>query len=266
MRKHPSDVPAPPLVCANIRQRRLALGMEQKELAARLGVHKNTVSSWETGRTRPDVTQLPALCGALGLSPYALLGMAEPNPLHTPGEERLIGRYRALTEPYRAHVDAMVSSLLQAAEAQPAPALAALPFRPMRLAAGADAGLRDITETETLYLHDAPLLRHADGVYKVNGDSMEPTYHDGDLVLVEHIPDGAALRYGEIGAFAVGNESYIKEYRADGLHSHNGKYPVMRFDDEAAVYLIGRVLGVVTPEQLASPEEVRRWLDSRKDG
>ena len=266
MRKHPSDAPALPPVCANIRQRRLALGMEQKELAARLGVHKNTVSSWETGRTRPDVTQLPALCKALGLSPYTLLGMAEPQPSRTPGEERLLDRYRALAEPYRAHVDAMVTSLLRAAEAETAPALVALPFQPMRLAAGADAGLRDITEAETLYFRDAPLPRRADGVYKVNGDSMEPSYHDGDLVLVEHIPDGAALRDGEIGAFAVGNESYIKEYRSDGLHSHNGKYPVMRFDDEAAVYLIGRVLGVVTPEQLASPEEVRRWLDSRKGG
>ena len=264
MRKHPSDAPALPIVCAGIRQRRLALGMEQKELAARLGVHKNTVSSWETGRTRPDVTQLPALCEALGLSPYALLGMAEPQPLHTPGEERLIGRYRALAAPFRAHVDAMVASLLQASEAESAPELVALPFQPVRLAAGADAGLRDITEAETLYFRDAPLLRRADGVYKVNGDSMEPTYHDGDLVLVEHIPDGAALRYGEIGAFAVGNESYIKEYRSDGLHSHNEKYPVMRFDDDAAVYLIGRVLGVVGPEMLASPREIERWPGSGK--
>ena len=56
------------------------------------------------------------------------------------------------------------------------------------------------TEAETIYLHNSPLLHHADGVYKVNGDSMEPTFHDGDMVLVEHIPDGNALRYGEIGA------------------------------------------------------------------
>ena len=58
---------------------------------------------------------------------------------------------------------------------------------------------------------------------------MVITYHDGDMVLVEHIPDGSALRYGEIGAFVIGNEFYIKEYQADGLHSHNSHYDVMKF-------------------------------------
>ena len=258
-----AETAALPVICANIRQRRLALGLEQKELAARLGVHKNTVSSWETGRTRPDVTLLPALCRALGLSPYALLSMEEPKPLCTPGEERLLGSYRALSAPFQAHAEAMLVSLAKAARALPVPALRALPFQSVRLAAGADAAIRDIAEAETLYLHDAPLLQRADSVYKVNGDSMEPTYRDGDLVLVERIPDGAALRFGEIGAFAVGNECYIKEYRADGLHSHNAGYGVMRFDGDAAVYLIGRVLGVVEPELLATPEEAARWLESR---
>ena len=37
----------------------------------------------------------------------------------------------------------------------------------------------------------------------------------------------------------------------------------MRFDGDAAVYLIGRVLGVVEPELLATPEEAARWLESR---
>ena len=106
-------------------------------------------------------------------------------------------------------------------EEEDIPDLYEIKFQPIRLAAGPDAGIRDITEAETLYLHNEAQLHRADGVYKVNGDSMEPTYHDGDMVLVEHIPDGSALRLGEIGAFASGNESYVKEYQADGLHSHN---------------------------------------------
>ncbi len=38
---------------------------------------------------------------------------------------------------------------------------------------------------------------------------MDPTYHDSDLVLVEWIPDAPQLTSGEIGAFIVGNETYV---------------------------------------------------------
>ncbi len=260
------ETPCLPIICANIRNRRNELGLEQKELAARLGIHSNAVSSWEVGRTRPDISLIPSLCRELNLTPYDLFSMDDPRVLYTPREERLIGNYRKLDNKFKAHVDSMVASLAQTVASENAPDLYEIKFQPIRLAAGPDAAIRDITEAETLYLHNSPLLRHADGVYKVNGDSMEPSFHDGDMVLVEHIPDGNALRYGEIGAFAIGNESYIKEYQQDGLHSHNKNYDVMKFDKDAAtVYLIGRVLGVVDPQQFATQEEIELYLQSKKN-
>lgn len=254
------ETPGIPAICANIRRRRISLGMEQKDLAALLSVHKNTISSWEIGRTKPDINLIPALCRELRLTPYELFSMEEPLQ-YTPREEHLVNSYRKLSGKFKDHVDAMVTSLVQTLEEEDVPDLYEIKFQPIRLAAGPDAGIRDITEAETLYLHNEAQLHRADGVYKVNGDSMEPTFHDGDMVLVEHIPDGSALRFGEIGAFANGNESYVKEYQADGLHSHNEHYDVMRFDNEATpVFLIGRVLGSVRPEQFATDEEIGRYL------
>jgi phage repressor protein C with HTH and peptisase S24 domain len=155
----------------------------------------------------------------------------------------------------------MMQSLVQAQETDNAPELYEIAFQPTRLAAGPDAAIRDITEAETIYMHDTPLLHRADCLYQVNGDSMEPTFHNGDMVFVEYIPNGAPLQFGEIGAFAVGNECYIKEYQPDGLHSHNDRYPVMRFNDDASVYLIGRVLGPVDPEQIATEKEIRKFIE-----
>ena len=258
------EAPALPVVCASIRHNRIVLGLEQKELAARLGVHKNAISSWETGRTRPDLSLIPAICRELGITPYELFGMKEPEVLYTPREERLVSNYRKLEEKYRKHVDTMMQSLVQAQETDNVPELYEIAFQPTRLAAGPDAAIRDITEAETIYLHDTPLLHRADYLYQVNGDSMEPTFHNGDIVFVEYIPHGAPLQFGEIGAFAVGNECYIKEYQPDGLHSHNKRYPVMRFDDDASVYLIGRVLGQVDSGLIASDQEIRRYLKNRK--
>ena len=60
-------------------------------------------------------------------------------------------------------------------------------------------------------------------------------------------------------AFAIGNELYIKEFQEDGLHSLNTKYPVMTFDDDTKVYLIGRVLSVVDQKDIATDEDVRLY-------
>ena len=54
----------------------------------------------------------------------------------------------------------------------------------------------------------------------------------------------------------IDRETYIKEYRPDGLHSLNPKYDVMRFTDEESVYLIGQVIGVLSDEDIAREEDV----------
>ena len=59
----------------------------------------------------------------------------------------------------------------------------------------------------------------------------------------------------------MGNETYIKEYREDGLHSLNAQYDVMHFSDEESVYLIGRVTGVLDPENIATEADVKRYLE-----
>ena len=257
------EAPSLPFICAAIRHRRLSIGIEQKELAERIGVHKNAISNWERGRSRPDFNLIPAICKALDVSPYELLGMEEPEVQITPRENALISKYRKLEDRFRTHVDVMMDSLLQAQDAENVPELFEIEFRPTRLAAGSDAGLHDIIEPQQIMVHDSPLLHRANGVYKVNGDSMEPTFHDGDFVFVEDIPNGAPLHFGEIGAFSVGSETFIKEYQQDGLHSHNPHYPVMHFEEDAGVLLIGRVLGVVEPDQIASENEKVRFLKKK---
>lgn len=49
-----------------IRERRLALGLSQEELAQRLYVSRVTVSHWETGRTLPDVQSMLLLANLFG--------------------------------------------------------------------------------------------------------------------------------------------------------------------------------------------------------
>ena len=57
-----------------IRDRRLALGLTQQQLADKLGITDKAVSKWERGISYPDITLLRRLADALEVSVSELLG------------------------------------------------------------------------------------------------------------------------------------------------------------------------------------------------
>jgi hypothetical protein len=80
-------------------------------------------------------------------------------------------------------------------------------------------------EMETIWVEENDLTRRASFCVPVTGDSMEPTYHDGDILLVEGRED---IEPGQIGVFTVdgkmidiafipGAERTLKLARACGL-------------------------------------------------
>lgn len=256
--------PAPqssvPLLCEQIRRRREALGMEQRALAGLLGITPNAVSNWENGRSRPDVNLLPDICRALRITLYDLFALEDPTSRYSARERRLVEGYRQLSGGHKHAVDTLVETLAATQQDEATPPLRKLLLFDKPLA----AGIGDPTEFEDggspVYLYACDVVNRADCVFSVSGDSMEPAYSDGDLVLVQRIPGAPNLTYGETGAFIVGNETYIKTYQKDGLHSLNRRYGVMRFGEEASVYLIGRVLGLLDPKQIAGEADVQRYL------
>ena len=60
--------------------------------------------------------------------------------------------------------------------------------------------------------------RKADMVIKVQGRSMEPSYQDGDYVLVRFQPD---IEVGEVGIWTIDGLGYVKERGEDRLISQN---------------------------------------------
>jgi transcriptional regulator with XRE-family HTH domain len=253
----------PAVICSRIKFYREKLRMEQKALAAQIGVTFNAVSNWECGRSRPDLNLIPAICEALHISLYDLYGIAAPADSLTSREQTLVDGYRRLSPGHQYAIDKAVETLqfVQSAAAQPE--MKKLLFFSRSLAAGAADPTEFEQDAEPFYLYASPEVSRADYVFSVNGDSMEPKYHTGDMVLVEKLTGANALRYGEIGAFIVGNETYIKRYEEDGLHSLNRKYEVLRFGEDQSVYLIGRVVGLVRQKDIPTQEDVEMYLSLR---
>ena len=245
-----------PMICDRIRHYREKLGMEQKALATMVGVTANAVSNWERGRARPDVNLLPDICEALQITLYQLYGLDDPSVKYTAVED-IIENYRQLTPGHQYALRAMAQNLLQVQQAEGCREIHKLTRFEHQLA----AGIGDPNEFEDSGTPiDDSLTCRADCVFTVNGDSMEPDYPDGCMVLVKRISDSGELTPGDIGVFMIDNETYIKEYREDGLHSLNPAYPVMRFSDFEHVYLIGRIIGVFSPESIATEADVKKYL------
>lgn len=106
-------------------------------------------------------------------------------------------------------------------------------------AAGTSYGFDDIT-SGTIEVPLDKADESADYTIGVSGDSMEPTYYDGDIVYVQK---ATHLDVGDVGIFQKDNCIYIKEVGENGLLSHNENYKPMTNGGD--VICLGKVLGRV---------------------
>ena len=90
---------------------------------------------------------------------------------------------------------------------------------------------------------ELPVDIDADFVIPIKGDSMEPDYHDGDLVFIQTSVD---LNDGVIGVFNYNGDAYIKQLVIDKeqayLHSLNPSYKDMPITPETDFRIIGEVV------------------------
>lgn len=91
-----------------LRKRREELRLNQRDLAARLGVKQQTVSRWESGIAVPRPDRVTQLAGVLGMDRGHLLQLAgylaPDEPLAKPEMNALLSSVRQLDDENLAHV------------------------------------------------------------------------------------------------------------------------------------------------------------------
>ena len=75
---------------------------------------------------------------------------------------------------------------------------------------------------------------------RISGNSMEPKYNDGDIVLVEQ---AESVNVGELGIFILDGNGYFKKYGGDRLISLNDEYGDILLRDYIESVCCGRVVG-----------------------
>lgn len=227
-------------ISKNILKFRELSGLSQKEFAQKLGVTPSRVSNWEQGANCPTIDILFDVCNVLGVSINDIYGVyPDANFSLSYDEQTTIKKYRALDD----HGKEIVNLILDK-ESKRVETYGLLSDSPVRLrmytylqkiaCAGTGFCFDDIPY-ETI---EAPLVDGADFIIGVNGDSMEPEYHDGDKLYVKRVEH---LQIDEVGIFTIGNECFLKKLGEDGLISLNPEYKNILGNED--IRLVGKVIG-----------------------
>lgn len=235
---------------------------KRNELADKLGIPSTTLRNYETDAREPGHTFLKKISEFFNVSVDYLLCLTNEKERALPyqlksSEYEHIKKYRDLDNYGKKHIDyeldrevqrtQSLAELQQQISAQSTQIVTLEDTRPYYISyyqrmtsAGNGEYLFDDIPTDLICVKDTSIARQADFVLGVNGDSMEPTYHDGDKVFVEKTD---MVQIGDIGIFFIGNECFIKEAGENGLISHNPKYKIIPGTE--SIRCVGHVLGKV---------------------
>ena len=233
-------------------------GKQQKEIALALKFAPTTFNTWCTGKIMPRMGKVQAIADYLGIQKSDLVedktGVSRKK-IYSDAEKELLNDFRSLdtkgqetvlyimqNEKKRCEQIVEMKNEInelqeQTKEKVPTRTLA---YYGRIAAAGISFGFDDIIQNNTI---EVPLTReseYADFAIGVSGDSMLPTYENGDIVLVKKVDH---LNIGDVGIFQKDNGIYIKEVGENELISHNTSYkPIPNNSD---IKRMGKVIGKI---------------------
>ena len=229
----------------NIKRLLSAKGLNPRQLAIALDFKYTTVNDWVNAKTYPRIDKIEMLANFFNVSKSDLVENKNEEMATTSPVQAI---YDQLTPPRQAKALTYLRKQLleqneeetKINEVSEVIQLYSYNYYDHPASAGTGQYLNDVRVEQI----ELPIDVDADFVIPIKGDSMEPDYHDGDLVFIQTSVD---LNNGVIGVFNYNGEAYIKQLVIDTeqayLHSLNPKYKDMPITPETDFRIIGEVVG-----------------------
>lgn len=235
--------------CDHLRAARQRSGLTQLQVAQSLGLSASAYCGYETGKRQPDLSRLRRLSLLLRVSVDELLGLrAVPSPRVpelSSAEAEGLSLYRSLDAHGQRLVRVVLQEELSRMDQASVPVQASLLFRISEQPAAAGHGVylgpdafRDVRVPRNA------LPRGASFGVPVSGDSMEPKYHDGDVLIVSD----ALPEVGDVGVFVMDGMGYVKVCGHGELLSLNPAYAPIPMTE--SIRPCGKVLGTLDPRRI----------------
>lgn len=224
-------------------------GREQRELTNYLGLKSAAFSEWKSGKSKSYRKYLIEIAEYFNVSidylVYGKTAEAADSPVLSEYEQELLNTFKQLSQDSKMRVierAQMLHELETEQKSETKSKTITILSSEYRVSAGQGIMLDDDSCMNRITVPDTREARRADFALTICGDSMEPIYHDGDIVLVKR---QSCVELGDVGIFVVDGNGYIKKYGGDRLISLNSKYEDIILNDSVSCYCCGAVIGRV---------------------
>lgn len=221
---------------------------EQQKLTDYLHLKKTAYSDWKAGKSKSYRKYLIEIAQFFNVSiDYLVYGTEKNSPAEqlTADEQRLLTYFNKLNDVNKGVVIGRAETLAEQEQSEKSLKETSntilIDFYDLPVSAGTGVFLDDCARFK-IETEENALTSQADFALRISGDSMEPKFHDGDMVLVKEQPTVAP---GEIGIFLVDGKGYIKQLGTNCLISLNPDYEDISLHEYDSVYCKGKVIGTV---------------------
>lgn len=226
-----------------IKKIRKRKGLTQKQLSELTGLKQNTISNHENGNRSIDEVDIHVYSSALGVSPKELFDSYKEssdniteiyNQLNSDRQTKV---YDFATEQLKEQNKVVSFNDYIEEESE---------WYEVKFYGSVSAGTGlylDDEQVESISFGADMIPNGTDFCLKVNGDSMDPMFHDGDYVFIKRETD---FRNGSIGVVIVNGDAYLKKiYITEDsikLVSLNKKYKDITVTQDDTLKYVGTVV------------------------
>ena len=229
--------------------------LSQKDFAKIIDVNEKTVSAWKKNNSLPPLDKISNISDCLGVSiDYLLTGKEKSSSAVEldSDEQLLIGYFKNLSDISKgiilgraeqlAELEKIVADEPVDEEEPEEQETIFREFATLKASAGTGEQLIDDPEQDFIEVVKNDMTLQAKFAIQIHGDSMEPEYANGDIVLVKAQPQ---IDIGQIGIFTVNDMGYIKKLGTDRLISVNPEYDDIYFEEGQDIRCKGLVIGTL---------------------
>jgi len=230
-----------------LKQLRKTSGLSANEVITKLknydiDISAKTLYGYESGLSMPNADAFVALCQIYKCdNPMKIFGTPSISSI----EFHFLEKYRFLDTYGKELVSLILEKEYERSTAESSQPVAV----PVRLisyyyknaSAGTGQVIFDYPPDTNIEIPDIQEYKNVSYAIGVNGSSMEPLYHDGDILLIEATRE---MQIGDIGIFQVNEECFVKKLGESELISLNPDFPNIPLNESAIA--MGKVIDTYT--------------------
>lgn len=238
----------------NLKRARENAGLTQTQAAQKIGVSDGTYKNYEQGKREPNGDKIVTIANAFGVTTDYLLGRPDAKEPTDPidklmtvdeMEKDLLREWLSLDEASRKSFLDVLRKIVAADQKRQTASSKRAAYLLHRLSrhkvsAGLGYNLDDDDNWQEAEVVETAAVHQADFAVEVDGDSMEPDYLSGDILLVQSTP---TIEVGEVGVFTLNGDGYVKELGESELLSRNPEYDPIPIHESDSLQCWGRVIG-----------------------